>query len=52
LVVPEEATQAHLDILAELARRFSSQDYCSELRAARSTLELLSAALETASPNS
>lgn len=46
LVVPEEATQTHLGILAELARRFSNEAYCTRLRAARTSIELLAAALE------
>lgn len=46
LLVPEQATQDHLDILAELARRFSSDSYCSALRAARNELELVCSALE------
>jgi PTS system nitrogen regulatory IIA component len=46
LVVPEEATQIHLDILAELARRFSSAKYSERLRSSRTSIELLAAALE------
>lgn len=43
LLVPAEATQEHLNILAELARRFSDPDFCSALRSARSDAELLDA---------
>jgi PTS system nitrogen regulatory IIA component len=34
LLVPEEAHQQHLDILANVARLLSQDDFCSELRAA------------------
>ena len=34
LLVPEEAHQAHLDILANIARLLSQDDFCRELRAA------------------
>lgn len=34
LLVPEEAHQEHLDILAEVARMFSDHDFCKALRAA------------------
>lgn len=46
LVVPEEATQTHLDLLAELARRFSDSGYCMGLRGANTELELLAAAID------
>ncbi len=45
LLVPAEAAQEHLDILAELATRFSDQAYCAQLRAARSEQELLASAM-------
>ena len=35
LLVPKEAHQQHLDILAEIARLFSQEDLCERLRAAR-----------------
>jgi len=35
LLVPEEANQQHLDILASLARLFSQEDFCLQLRNAR-----------------
>lgn len=35
LLVPEEAHQQHLDILANVARLLSQDDFCRELRAAR-----------------
>ena len=47
LLVPAEARQEHLDILAELAKRFSDPSYCAHLRAARSEQELLASALIT-----
>jgi PTS system nitrogen regulatory IIA component len=34
LLVPEEAHQQHLDILATVARLFSQADFCARLRAA------------------
>jgi PTS system nitrogen regulatory IIA component len=34
LLVPSEADQQHLDILANVARLFSQEDFCSQLRAA------------------
>jgi len=40
LLVPEEAHQQHLDILAGIARLFSQADFCARLRAARSSSEL------------
>lgn len=33
LLVPEEANQQHLDILAGIARLFSKADFCQQLRA-------------------
>ena len=35
LLVPEEARQQHLDILANIARLFNQQQFCGRLRAAR-----------------
>lgn len=35
LLVPGEAQQQHLDILANIARLFSQEDFCNELRAAQ-----------------
>ena len=48
LLVPEEANQQHLDILAGIARLFSQPDYCSALRAADSDRALFEAALTAA----
>ena len=45
LLVPPEATQAHLDILAEIARRFSSSRYCQTLRSVSSDSDLLTFAV-------
>jgi PTS system nitrogen regulatory IIA component len=45
LLVPEEAQQQHLDILAEIARLFSQDDFCQYLRAAQSNEELHQRAL-------
>jgi len=44
LLVPAEANQQHLDILAEIARKFSKADFCSQLRAARDNETLYSVA--------
>ena len=46
LIVPEAATQTHLDILAALARQFSSEQYCAKVRAAQSDSELMQFATE------
>lgn len=45
LMVPEEADQAHLDILADIARRFSESSFCEQLRAARDNAALYQAAV-------
>lgn len=37
LVVPEEATQEHLDLLADLARLLSDQAFCDALRGCRTS---------------
>lgn len=46
LLVPEEATEEHLNLLAGLAERFSDSDYCDALRAARTDEALYRAAVE------
>lgn len=40
LLVPKEAHQQHLDILADIARLFSQADVCKRLRAARDNRSL------------
>ena len=40
LLVPEEAHQQHLDILAGIARLFSQADFCARLRSATDSREL------------
>ena len=40
LLVPEEAQQQHLDILASIARLFSQKSFCAALRGASSNEEL------------
>ena len=40
LLVPEEANQAHLDILAMVARLLSQEDFCQQLRDAEGDNEL------------
>ena len=44
LLVPEEAHQQHLDILASIARLFSQDDFCSQLRSAGNATELYTTA--------
>jgi PTS system nitrogen regulatory IIA component len=48
LLVPKEAHQQHLDILANVARLFSQADFCKRLRTARNDLELYDIACNTA----
>lgn len=45
LLVPEAASDEHLQILAELARLFSDPKYCAELRAAQDVNALYNAAI-------
>lgn len=45
LIVPEEATQDHLNTLAALAERFSHPDYCRTLRNAGNDHDLYQAAI-------
>jgi PTS system nitrogen regulatory IIA component len=44
LLVPGEAHQQHLDILANVARLFSQPSFCARLRAARDNAALYEAA--------
>ncbi len=46
LLVPEEATQEHLDILASLARMLSEREFCQALRTADSSEALYRIAIE------
>ena len=48
LLVPQEANQQHLDMLAEIARHFSQADFCASLRAARDDRSLYEAACTAA----
>ncbi|MFK7829148.1 MAG: PTS sugar transporter subunit IIA [Congregibacter sp.] len=45
LVVPSEATQDHLNILADLARMFSRTDFCEDLRACKTSEALFTTVL-------
>ena len=45
LLVPEEADQQHLDILANIARLFSQSDFCEKLRATRDSQALYDLAI-------
>lgn len=45
LVVPIEATQEHLDVLARLVELFNQSAFCAALRSARSDRELYDAAI-------
>jgi len=40
LLVPEESNQEHLNLLAELARKFSQHGFCDQLRKAENNQEL------------
>ncbi len=44
LLVPTEADQQHLDILAGIARLFNQEDFCARLRAAADSVELFAIA--------
>jgi PTS system nitrogen regulatory IIA component len=44
LLVPGEAHQQHLDILANVARLFSQGNFCQQLRAAKDNEELFTVA--------
>jgi PTS system nitrogen regulatory IIA component len=48
LVVPSEATQEHLNLLADLARLFCQPDFCDELRATRTSEALYITAINGA----
>ena len=48
LLVPEEADQQHLDILATVARLFSQADFCEKLRAASDSSALYNIAVSQA----
>lgn len=48
LVVPQEASDEHLEILATLARLFSDADLCATLRAARTSEALYNTAINWA----
>jgi nitrogen PTS system EIIA component len=41
MLVPEEATEEHLQLLAKLAQMFDDSEFCSDLRSAGSTERLL-----------
>ncbi len=46
LLVPSEAHQQHLDILANIARAFSQESFCARLRAAADDAALFRAAID------
>lgn len=46
LLVPEQAHQEHLDILARIARLFSQSDFCTQLRSANDAGTLFRRATE------
>ena len=50
LLVPEEATQEHLQLLAQLATLFSDGDFCQTLRNAEDADALLKAFLSQSTP--
>lgn len=52
LLVPEDATQAHLDILSEIATKLKDKEYRDNLRAASSSQSLYAAAIDhTSTPH-
>jgi len=50
LLVPTEGHQEHLDILADIARRFSQGSFCQQLRAAPDDQALFEAAVNYTPP--
>lgn len=48
LVVPQEATQEHLNILADLARLFSQPQFCAAMRECKTSAVLCSTAINWA----
>jgi PTS system nitrogen regulatory IIA component len=48
LVVPQEATQEHLNLLAALARLFSQDEFCTALRDCRTSEALYNTAINWA----
>lgn len=52
LVVPNEATQEHLNLLADLARLFSQHAFCDALRGCKSNAALYETALRWAEGSS
>jgi len=46
LMVPQNATREHLQLLAELASLFSNQEFCARLREARDRHSLLNEILQ------
>ena len=48
LIVPEEATSEHLDILSQLAQKFNEPSYCKALRNCEDDAALFAAALNKA----
>lgn len=45
LIVPQEATSEHLDLLSQLAQKFNNPAYCDALRNCQSDTELFETAL-------
>lgn len=43
LLVPQEATEEHLQLLAQLAAMFGNEDFCAALRQAQDAAQLLAA---------
>lgn len=46
LIVPQEATSEHLELLSQLAQKFNNQAYCDSLRRCQSDSELYEAAMK------
>lgn len=51
LIVPDQATQEHLNTLAALAELFNQSEFCERLRAATSAEQLYDAAVSYAVPH-
>ncbi len=45
LIVPQEATSTHLDLLSQLAQKFNNPAYCQTLRNCKTDAELFQAAV-------
>ncbi len=51
LIVPQEATSEHLDLLSQLAQKFNDAEFCEQLRQCTNDEALFALALGTDKPN-